>query len=119
MTREARLQDNQNRQNSLSTEDQVLKDWWESSQKAYLEYTKLLYNRAIEQGIAKEVARVVLPEGNTMSRMYMNGTVRSWLHYCELRDGHGTQLEHIDVAQKCKKEILKYFPFLETVWEKI
>lgn len=119
ITRECRMQDNKNRQNSFDTEDDVLKDWWESSQKAYLEYTKLIYNRAIEQGIAKEVARVVLPEGMTVSRMYMNGTVRSWLHFIQVRDDEGVaQKEVVDVARKAKVELLKHFPFLEEMLEK-
>lgn len=119
ITRECRLQDHKNRQNSFETEDKGLQEWWESSQKAYLEYTKLIYNRAIEQGIAKEVARVVLPEGMTVSRMYMNGTVRSWLHFIQVRDDEGVaQKEVVDVARKAKVELLKHFPFLEEMLEK-
>ena len=119
ITRECRLQDQRNRQNSFETEDKELKEWWESSQKAYLEYAKLIYNRAIEQGIAKEVARVVLPEGMTVSRMYMKGTVRSWLHFIQVRDDKGVaQKEVVDVARKAKVELLKHFPFLEEMLEK-
>lgn len=114
--RDARLQDNKNRQNSVVTDDQDLSEKWNEKQQEVVNLVKKNYDWALKNGIAKECARVILPEGNTMSRMYMNGTVRSWLHYCDLRDGNGTQLEHVDVARKCKKEILKHFPFLEEVW---
>jgi len=117
--REARLQDHKNRQNSIAiseTDDKA--DKWLMLQEDVLEVVETCYKRALGMGIAKEVARCLLPEGMTMSRMYMNGSVRSWLHYCELRDGNGTQLEHIDLAQKAKVEILKYFPFLDSVWSK-
>lgn len=116
--RDARLQDNKNRQNSVVTDDQDLSEKWNEKQQEVVNLVKKNYDWALKNGIAKECARVILPEGNTMSRMYMNGTVRSWLHYCDLRDGNGTQLEHVDVARKCKKEILKHFPFLEEVWNK-
>jgi len=121
--RDARMQDNKNRQNSIllnleNKDDAKLQEEWIDRQKHVLSVVQENYNWALEKGIAKEVARVVLPEGNTMSKLYVNGTVRSWLHYCELRDGNGTQLEHIDLAQKSKVEILKYFPFLEEVWDK-
>jgi len=118
ITREARLQDTKNRQNSLETEDLELQEWWEDQQQILLARTQDVYRQAMEKGIAKECARVILPEGNTMSTIYMNGTVRSWLHYAELRDGNGTQLEHIDVAQKAKKAILEHMPFLEKIWNK-
>lgn len=120
--RECRKQDPKNRQNSLglldNDTDLDLNDWWENQQYILLEEIKHVYERALEQGIAKEVARVILPEGLTMSKMYMNGTVRSWLHYIQLRETNGTQLEHVDVALKCKEEVLKYFPFLEEVFGK-
>lgn len=116
--REARLQDTKNRQNSLKTEDEVIAKQWSEAQEKVLSVIKEEYQKAIDSGIAKEVARTILPEGLTMSKMYMNGTVRSWLHYCAVRDGHGTQLEHTDLAQKCKKEIIKYFPVLEKVMNK-
>ncbi len=116
--REARLQDTKNRQNSLKTEDEVIAKQWCEAQEKVLSVIKEEYQKAIDSGIAKEVARTILPEGLTMSKMYMNGTVRSWLHYCAVRDGHGTQLEHTDLAQKCKKEIIKYFPVLEKVMNK-
>lgn len=114
--RECRLQDHKNRQNSYSTDDEKLSQWWQEAQDVLLLEIDSLYKEAIKKGVAKEVARVILPEGNTMSRMYMNGTLRSWLHYCQLRDGNGTQKEHIDVARKAKKEILQNFPFMESVF---
>lgn len=116
--RECRLQDEKNRQNSIQTDDEDLLDWWDVSQVEYLAYVEHLYKSALDKGIAKEVARCILPEGLTMSKMYMNGTVRSWLHYIQLREENGTQLEHTDVAKKAKVEVLKYFPFLENVLEK-
>lgn len=114
--RECRLQDEKNRQNSIKSEFEDLNAWWEDEQTYILGEIKELYEKALKQGIAKEVARVILPEGLTMSKMYMNGTVRSWLHYCSLRDKPGeTQAEHCDVAQKAKVEIVKYFPFLQEI----
>lgn len=118
ITRECRLQDTKNRQNSLATDNWMDHDYWEIAQKEVLELVKLHYEKALMLGFAKEVARVILPEGLTMSKMYMNGTVRSWLHYCSLREANGTQLEHQDVAIKCKEEVVKYFPFLKQVMEK-
>ena len=116
ITRECRLQDTKNRQNSIETEDADLQMWWSDSQSFLLDKVESLYKEALDKGIAKEVARVILPEGLTMSKMYMNGTVRSWLHYCSLRDKPGeTQAEHCDVAQKAKVEIVKYFPFLQEI----
>lgn len=117
--REARMQDTKNRQNSIETDDLDLKYDWQRKQEEVLRLVKDNYKWALDNGIAKEVARVILPEGNTMSRLYVNGTVRSWLHYCDLRDGNGTQLEHVDLAQKCKIGILKYFPFLDEVWSSV
>lgn len=116
--RECRLQDQKNRQNSIKSEFEDLNAWWEDEQTYILGEIKELYEKALKQGIAKEVARCILPEGLTMSKMYMNGTVRSWLHYIQLRKENGTQLEHCDVALKAKDEVLKYFPFLESVLEK-
>lgn len=113
ITRECRLQDDKNRQNSLACWDDETIDWWEQQQSNILAVTELVYKKALDKGIAKEVARCILPEGLTMSKMYMNGTVRSWLHYIELREKNGTQLEHVDVANKARIEVLKYFPFLE------
>jgi thymidylate synthase (FAD) len=116
--RECRLQDEKNRQNSIKSEFEDLNAWWEDEQTYILGEIKELYEKALKQGIAKEVARCILPEGLTMSKMYMNGTVRSWLHYIQLREENGTQLEHTDVAKKAKIEVLKFFPFLESVLEK-
>lgn len=116
--RECRLQDEKNRQNSIKSEFEDLNAWWEDEQTYILGEIKELYEKALKQGIAKEVARCILPEGLTMSKMYMNGTVRSWLHYIQLREENGTQIEHTDVAKKAKVEVLKFFPFLESVLEK-
>ena len=88
---------------------------WEVKQQQLIHEAKLAYKWAIEQGIAKEQARAVLPEGLTMSRMYMNGTLRSWVHYIELRAGNGTQKEHMDIAKDCAFEIAKVFPLLNEV----
>jgi thymidylate synthase (FAD) len=115
-TREARLQDDKNRQNSVSlTQDEstlsLIREW-EAKQQAMIQLAKETYQWAIQQGIAKEQARSVLPEGLTMSRLYMNGTLRSWVHYLELRAGHGTQKEHMDIAHACAKVITKVFPLM-------
>jgi thymidylate synthase (FAD) len=108
--REARLQDTKNRQNSIETEDKELQAEWKIKQINLIAESKAAYDWAIENGIAKEQARVVLPEGNTQSRMYMNGTLRSWIHYCELRRANGTQKEHMEVAEDCWKIITERFP---------
>lgn len=109
-TREARLQDKKNRQNSIELDsDDPINYVWESYQETIIERCKTAYNWAIEAGIAKEQARAVLPEGLTMSRMYVNGTLRSWIHYIELRSEHGTQLEHMKIAKECGKIIDKIF----------
>lgn len=110
--RECRLQDTKNRQNSIPTEDEELESWWEDTQVNLLEDIRTAYTEALEKGIAKEVARVILPEGLTMSNMYMNGTLRSWLHYIDLRSKNGTQLEHVVVAERCREAIKEYFPTL-------
>lgn len=116
ITRECRMQDEKNRQNSEGCDDIDLQTWWIDSQSFLLDRVEDLYNDAIKKGIAKEVARVILPEGLTMSRMYMNGTVRSWLHFIDVRDDEGVaQKEVVDVARKAKVELLKHFPFLEEV----
>ena len=115
VTRDARLQDTKNRQNSIEVEDQFLQEDFESRQRFLIEYAKETYTWAIENGIAKEQARAVLPEGLTLSRLYMNGTLRSWIHYCELRMENGTQKEHIEVAKSAWGEIAKYFKFLTQV----
>jgi len=111
--REARMQDPTNRQNSIATADMDLQLWWDAQQKHVIEIAKNTYNNAIEKGIAKEQARVVLPEGLTKTRLYMNGTLRSWIHYIELRGGHGTQKEHMDIAHACAEVIAKIFPMAE------
>jgi thymidylate synthase (FAD) len=108
--REARLQDTKNRQNSIETDDENIKELWEERQASVIYRAKEAYEWAIENGIAKEQARAVLPEGNTQSRMYMNGTLRSWIHYCELRRANGTQKEHMEIADKCWKIITEKFP---------
>lgn len=111
--RDARLQDPKNRQNSIETDDYELQLYWEAKQRKVIEAAKEAYSWAIEHGIAKEQARAVLPEGNTMSRLYVNGTLRSWVHYIELRSGNGTQLEHIVLARACAEAIAKIFPMVE------
>lgn len=112
---EVRLQDNKNRQNSIPVQDRELQDFWEYQQQNVLIAAKKAYSAALQAGIAKEVARKVLPEGITMSRMYMNGTLRSWLHYTEIRCDEATQKEHRDVAQQCRKIIAELFPALELI----
>ena len=111
--REARLQDEKNRQNSVKTEDEVLQQRWEELQQDVIFAASKAYEWAINNGIAKEQARAVLPEGNTLSRMYMNGTLRSWIHYIELRAANGTQLEHMDIAREVAKVITEIFPLAE------
>jgi len=108
--REARLQDPKNRQNSVETEDEKIINEWEKLQNSLIENAKEVYNWAIENGIAKEQARSVLPEGNTVSRIYMNGTLRSWIHYIQLREANGTQKEHMEIAKACAEVINKIFP---------
>jgi thymidylate synthase (FAD) len=114
VTREARIQDKKNRQNSIETDDFILEDEWESIQNLIAERAENAYKWAIENGIAKEQARAVLPEGMTVSRMYMNGTLRSWVHYIQLRSGNGTQKEHREVALACAKAIEPVFPMIMT-----
>ena len=109
-TREARLQDLKNRQNSMETDDPEINEMWNIVQKKLIKNAEDAYNWALEQGIAKEQARAVLPEGNTMSTLYMAGSLRSWIHYCQLRTGNGTQKEHIKVAEKCWEIIEQHFP---------
>jgi thymidylate synthase (FAD) len=113
VVREARLQDTKNRQNSISTDDTELQAWWDAKQKFIIDSVKDIYAEAIERGIAKEQARAILPEGNTVSRLYMNGTLRSWVHFIELRSGNGTQLEHMQIARECACVIAKVFPMVE------
>jgi thymidylate synthase (FAD) len=111
-TREARLQDNKNRQNSLEINDKELQDQWEQKQEEIVEKCNDTYRWAIQKGIAKEQARVVLPEGNTMSKMYIHGTLRSWIHYLQIRTSKETQKEHREVAMACAIEINKIFPII-------
>ena len=112
--RECRLQDNNNRQNSFETDDAQLQDKWKELQELVRVTAQNNYETALSLGIAKEVARVLLPEGLTMSKMYMNGTVRSWLHFIQVRDDEGVaQKEVVDVARKVKVELLKHFPSLK------
>lgn len=110
--KELRLQDTKNRQSSLESDDLELKAAWANKQREIDDYTRGVYRWAITNGVAKEQARAVLPEGMTVSRMYVNGTLRSWIHYIELRTGNGTQKEHQQVAIECAKEIEKIFPFI-------
>jgi thymidylate synthase (FAD) len=115
VTREARFQDPKNRQNSIAidTDDEKqrrIAEDWRMKQKTFIRETEKLYKWAIDKGIAKEQARAVLPEGNTVSRLYVNGTLRSWIHYIELRSGNGTQLEHMDLAIECARVITNIFP---------
>lgn len=110
--REARLQDPKNRQNSIEVEDEALQIAWGKKQKEIIEKCREVYNWALNEGIAKEQARVVLPEGLTKTRLYMNGSLRSWVHYIELRGGHGTQKEHMDIAHTCAKVIANIFPII-------
>lgn len=110
--REARLQDMKNRQNSLESDNNELKQEWEQIQNQVHQITSQAYEWALSNGIAKEQARAVLPEGNTLSRLYVNGTLRSWIHYIELRSGNGTQKEHRDIALQCVKAIKPIFPMI-------
>lgn len=108
--RKARLQDEKNRQNSVMTDDINLHLAWETHQRTVWNSAMKAYKWAIDNGIAKEQARVVLPEGNTQSRLYVNGTIRSWIHYIELRSANGTQKEHMDLAKAVAEAITKIFP---------
>ena len=114
ITREARLQDKKNRQNSVEIDsEEDIHFAWASKQQEVIDKAKEVYDWAIEAGIAKEQARVVLPEGNTKTRLYMNGTLRSWVHYIELRSANGTQKEHMDIAHACAKVISEIFPLAQ------
>lgn len=110
--REARLQDTKNRQNSIATDNHELAAEWNRRQQQVINLVKDNYAWAIENGIAKEQARAILPEGNTVSRLYMNGTLRSWVHFIELRSGNGTQREHMEVARACAEVIAEIFPMV-------
>jgi thymidylate synthase (FAD) len=110
--REPRLQDTKNRQNSIENEDPDLIVAWFDKQKKVIDAAQEAYKWAIDNGIAKEQARAVLPEGNVISRLYMSGTLRSWIHYIDLRSGNGTQKEHMEIALECAREIAKVFPMI-------
>ena len=116
MVSEARMQDHKNRQNSLDTADDYVKHWWAWKQLQVTDLTASVYKEALAKGIAKEVARDVLPEGLTPSRMYMNGTIRSWMHYVKLRRANGTQKEHQDIAVEIDGILAKELPH---VWESL
>lgn len=111
--KDARLQDNKNRQNSIETNDEKLKNDWQHLLNDIQAYTRNAYKWAIENGIAKEVARAVLPEGMVLTRMYMCGSLRSWWHYIELRSGNGTQKEHREIALACADTIAQIFPLIK------
>ena len=113
VTREARMQDTENRQSSIEVDDKTFQLDWEREQKRVIWMCKQVYAAAIKKGIAKEVARAVLPEGLTTSRLYMNGTIRSWIHFIELRSANGTQKECSEVAVACAEAISKIFPMAE------
>jgi thymidylate synthase (FAD) len=113
--RDARLQDPKNRQNSIENNDVEITKAWKEKQENLISEATNAYNWAIENGIAKEQARSVLPEGNTVSRLYMNGTLRSWIHYIELRSANGTQKEHMEIAIACAGVINEIFPMGKTL----
>ena len=120
--REARLQDSHNRQNSIALDPEmdghaVLQGEWKNKQQRVIDASLDAYNWAVSKGIAKEQARAVLPEGNTVSRLYVNGTLRSWVHYIELRGANGTQLEHIEIAKACADVISNIFPLANEVFK--
>lgn len=115
VTREARLQDSTNRQNSIETDDERLQREWELRQNNVITEARMAYKWAIDNGIAKEQARTVLPEGLTESKLYMNGTLRSWIHFIELRSANGTQKEHQEVAKACAKVISEIFPLMNNL----
>jgi thymidylate synthase (FAD) len=113
--RECRLQDTKNRQNSITLDEDKygLSEIWKQMQTEIIEKAKMHYQYAVSQGIAKEVARVILPEGNTVSRLYMNASLRTWIHFLEVRTGNGTQKEHMMVARACTEAINKIFPHIK------
>jgi len=115
--REARLQDTKNRQNSIETDDEYLQKRWEEQQERVISICKNAYGWAIANGIAKEQARAVLPEGLTESRLYVNGTLRSWIHYIQLRTECGTQKEHREIALQCAKVLADIFPMIDSLRE--
>ena len=109
-TREARLQDKKNRQNSYATDNKALAEEWSMKQASVINKAKEVYEWALDSGIAKEQARAVLPEGNTETTLYMAGSLRSWVHYCDLRMSNGTQKEHMDIARQCWEILSQHFP---------
>lgn len=111
--RGARLQDTKNRQNSIEIDDKEIEVWWELAQRDIAAETNLIYQQALSKGIAKEVARSVLPEGITESVLYMAGTIRSWIHYCQLRTAPGTQKEHREIAKDCQRILFEQFPAIQ------
>ena len=115
--REARMQDLKNRQNSITCADKEIQDWWEEAQLEVIALVQEKYQQALVKKIAKEQARSILPEGNTVSRMYMQGSLRSWIHYCELRSANGTQAEHMLIAKECAKAIVSIFPMITNKME--
>lgn len=115
VVRDARLQDPKNRQNSVDTDDYELQRWWTEQQATLIYNVGKLYQQAVDRGIAMEQARAILPEGNTKSRLYMNGTIRSWIHYIDLRADNGTQKEHIEIARMCAQVISEIFPVADTL----
>jgi len=115
---EVRMQDEKNRQNSLETDDTYIKNWWNAAQLRVQSEAELMYNQALKKGIAKEQARKLLPEGLTMSKMYMKGTLRNWIHYIDVRTDPSTQKEHREVALLVKEQLLKCYPTMEYLWTK-
>jgi thymidylate synthase (FAD) len=118
VTREARLQDPKNRQNSIQVDDEALSSEWSNRQEVVLEAAKRVYKWGVENGVAKEQARAVLPEGLTVSRMYMKGSIRSWIHYIQIRSGVETQKEHREVSIECAKALAPIFPMFEIFYNK-
>jgi thymidylate synthase (FAD) len=114
---EARLQDQKNRQNSLETDDRQLAYWWEGAQRRVLQEAQFMYESALAKGIAKEQARKLLPEGMTQSNMYMNGTLRSWMHYVEMRCDKATQKEHREVAEQIRGIMYEQFPTIKGMYD--
>lgn len=115
--RECRMQDDKNRQNSLETDDFALQDWWQAAQNRVKSEAEFMYQAALNRGIAKEQARALLPEGLTMSKMYMAGSLRSWLHYIDIRCDRATQKEHREVAEQCKEIVFSQFPSIKELYE--
>jgi thymidylate synthase (FAD) len=117
--RECRMQDTKNRQNSLPCDDLAISAWWRIEQQIVWDVAACAYSAALDRGIAKEVARAVLPEGLQPTAMVFNGTLRSWLHFCDLRMGHGTQSECMAVAKACYAIIAEQFPAMVAAWDEV